>query len=443
MSSVPRFMKAIALCVFATSVSVASAYDGPSYPPDYPFGANGDANHPNGYDGYPGNHPSNPNPPNGGPGGDGIGNGNGGQGGAGGPGGDGGDGGNSGPNGGHGGNGGEGGDATGDGRAGDGGDGGRGIDGGGDGGDGGESEAGRAGDGGDGGNATGDSRGGDAGDGGDSTSGEAGDGGEGGESEGEGCGGDGGDGGNGRPPGTGGDPGQGDGCRGDRGKNGRFVHGTITLLPAGLYHFDGMEDLAFVALQPGVTLLDIVPDITHWPDQAGSLFDFANVNEQPGPVVVSANEYHYDLALHPNSLVVERLRVNIEAVAYGPNPSVQVAFGASGEFATTPSLPVTIDQNTTLHQFTIVRPAGNDPFGAYLDMFQLDITDVYVTSFEVVDLGVKGDLNLDQQVDSSDFGIVLSNMYNSGNLGVEQGDANLDGVVDANDASIVLEDIPE
>ncbi len=192
-----------------------------------------------------------------------------------------------------------------------------------------------------------------------------------------------------------------------------------------------------------MTLIDVVPDVVVWDDLPGPLFDFVNANGQADPVVISSNEYRYHLALHPNSLAAERLRVSIEAVAYGENPSVQVTFGASGEFTPTPSLPAAIDQDTTLYQFTIVRPTGDEPFGSYLDMFQLDITDVYVTSFEVADLGVKGDLNLDQQVDNTDFGIVISNMYETGNLGIEQGDANLDGVVDAIDADIVLDDMPE
>ena len=442
MSSVPRFMKAIALGVIATSVFIAAAYDGPDYPPNYPFGASGNANHPNGYDGYPGNHPNNPNSPNGGPGGSGIGSGDGGQGGNGAPGGDGGNGGNSGPDGGHGGKGGDGGDGAGTNRGGDGGDGGRGVDGGGEGGNGGDSDSGRGGDGGDGGNATGDSRGGDGGDGGNSTHGEGGDGGAAGDSEGRGCGGDGGDGGDAPDPGFGGKYGKGDSCNGDYGRRGERTRGAITLLPFGLIHVEGMEDLAVVARQPGATLEDVLPDVIVWDDIPGADFDIADIDEQPGPVTLDVDDFQYNLALHPNSLAAERLRVSIDAVPYDQNPAVHVNFGANGEFPTTPSVPVPIDATTTRYEFTIIRPNNGEPLGSYLDLFQLEIKDVYVTRFEVTDLGVKGDLNMDQSVNGADLNIVVNNMYSTGSLGVEQGDANLDGVVDSTDADIVLSDIP-
>ncbi|MBL4697429.1 MAG: hypothetical protein JKX70_01205 [Phycisphaerales bacterium] len=147
--------------------------------------------------------------------------------------------------------------------------------------------------------------------------------------------------------------------------------------------------------------------------------------------------------LHPNSLLAERLRLTIEAYAIDDVPYVHAGFGINGAIQPTPSLPISLGNGSVLYEFTIVRPADGLPFGSYLDMFQLELHDVIVTRFEVVDLGVKGDLNLDQQVNILDLGIVVQNLNSTGNVGVENGDANLDGVVDSADATTVIQGMSE
>jgi len=137
------------------------------------------------------------------------------------------------------------------------------------------------------------------------------------------------------------------------------------------------------------------------------------------------------------------MRVTVEAYPIGTQPLVGVGFGVDGMIQPTPSVPILIDGTVSRYEFTIVRPADGLPFGTYLDMFQLELRDVIVTRFEVVDLGVKGDLNLDQQVNILDLGIVAQNLNTAGNIGVENGDANLDGVVDGADVTMVIEGILE
>lgn len=204
-----------------------------------------------------------------------------------------------------------------------------------------------------------------------------------------------------------------------------------------------MEDIATTAPNPNITVADIIFEINEWPDIDGALFSIAETNASPGPDELGGDHVRYHCVLHPNSLAAERIRITIEAYPIGTQPLINVGFGIGGVIQPTPSVPILTNDTVSRYEFTIVRPEDGLPLGTYLDMFQLELRDVIVTRFEATDLGVKGDLNLDQQVDSTDFGIVMSNMYESGNLGVEQGDANLDGVVDANDAGIVLEDLPE
>lgn len=204
-----------------------------------------------------------------------------------------------------------------------------------------------------------------------------------------------------------------------------------------------MEDIAITVPQPNITMADIVPEIAKWSDIDGALFSIAETNASPGPDELGGDHVRYNCVLHPNSLTAERIRVTIEAYPIGAQPLISVGFGVDCVIQPTPSVPILINGTVSLYEFTIVRPADGLPLGTYLDMFQLELRDVIVTRFEVSDLGIKGDLNLDQQVDITDLGIVLENMYQTGDLGVEQGDANLNGIIDAADADIVLDDIPE
>ena len=204
-----------------------------------------------------------------------------------------------------------------------------------------------------------------------------------------------------------------------------------------------MEDIAVTAPHPNITISDIVPEINQWLDIDGALLSIAETNASPGPDELGDEHFRYNCVLHPNSLHAERLRVTVEAYPVGSQPIVGVRFGVGGAILPTPSIPIALDGIITRYEYTVVRPADGLPLGTYLDMFQLEMRDVIVTRFEVVDLGVKGDLNLDQQVDTLDFGIVTQNISSVGNIGVENGDANLDGVVDTADAITVLEGMIE
>jgi len=194
--------------IAVTSGAGQPALDAWGYPADYPFGRNGTAGHPDGYDGYPSDHPRNPNPGVAGQGGDGWDNSNG-------PGGNGGAGGHAAPGHGPGGDGGDGGDSA-TGPAGNGGRAGDAVDGpGGSGGHGGHSVDGSAGDGGRGGDST-NGPGGTGGSGGTTANGFGGEGGAGGNSV-KRDGGLGGNGGRGAIPGAGGEGGDSQSGHGGRG----------------------------------------------------------------------------------------------------------------------------------------------------------------------------------------------------------------------------------
>lgn len=394
---------------------------------------------PNGGPGYPGDHPNNPNAPHGGPGGDGVGNGNGGAGGNGVNGGHGGRGGDSGGTGGKGGKGGDGGSAA-SGRAGDGGNGGHGVEGGGAGGTGGEhTNAGRAGDGGKGGDCTGDGIGGAGENGGLSENGVAGDAGDGGDTDGFGCGGPGGDGGASRVKpgkrGTGGKS-EANNCRGPYGKQGKRIRGAMTLLPDGLVAIPGMETLANLS-DPLATIASVIPEIDGWYDLPGDLLDIGTTSDDTNP------EFHGDVirylcALHPNSLDAEQIRVRVEAKAIGDEPLLGVAFGAAAEVAPSATIPLPLGDGWYLYTFSLVRATPGEPFGNLLDMFVIDQRDVQIRLFEALDLGPKGDVNLDGVVDANDLAVVLGNMYQAGDLRLEDGDTDLSGTVDQSDLANVL-----
>lgn len=427
------------------------AQDGPPYPDDYPFGADGNADHPNGYDGYPGDHPDNPIAPHGGPGGDGWGTGNGGFGGDAAPGGNGGDGGKSGPDGGTGGDGGDGGDNPDEGFGGNGGNGGNGVDGGGDGGDGGDGENG--GPGGRGGNADGpNGEGGDGGDGGKASDGLGGRGGNGGAAPGDGgCGGDGGDavvefGGNGVPGGPG-DPGGGRGdtltggdpCHGDQGDRGRATRRErMGLMPTPL---SMIPQLPAIEDMPDDQTDLIMKKISGWigydgPDIriAARYSSFSTFPDLSGQEVLA----EYRLMLHPESLGAETLRVVVESRAFGDEPEVRIGFGVDGDIAPVVSPPVDLGDGWVRRHYTIARPVPGEPIGKHLDMLTYSARHVEVRGFRVLDMGKKGDVNADGRVDGADLGVVLNHYSRSGGVDLEEGDTNLDGEVDAADVSNVV-----
>lgn len=150
----------------------------------------------------------------------------------------------------------------------------------------------------------------------------------------------------------------------------------------------------------------------------------------------------YMCLLHPNSLQADIVRVVVEARSvdgFIGDPFLQVVFGADGELATTPDLPTALEEDWVRYQFTIVRPQSGVPMGHHLDMFQYSGRGFEVRLFEVHDLGVKGDVDLNGQVDMQDAAIVLGNYAMSGELQVEDGDTNLDGTIDMTDVTNVID----
>lgn len=455
----------------------------PTYPAGYPYGQNGDASHPDGYDGWPADHPDNPNPGQAGNGGNGHGSGSGGHGGNGADGGPGGRGGNSGPNGGCGGTGGDGGRSGQGGIGGDGGDGGQGVQCGGKGGDGGSGgaiggeggkggaatgpggqggdggtggsatdEGGQAGNGGCGGAATGNgSSGGNGGTGGWATNpqgGEGGDGGCGGGSTGfGGCGGDAGNGGNANTePGDPGTPGSGNGpppgeddgaCDGDAGTEGeRRLPMIAKAMPIRLVDLYGLQN---VAVENGLGLEQIVPSIDAWRGIPGPGIEIGVRTPNSASPLLSDGSVRFDLVLAPESLDTERVRVAVEYRVDGASPSVSIGFGADGSIVAAPSVPVPIGDGWLSREFTVVRPQAGGPLGHRLDLFAYHTRDVEVRLLAARDLGARGDVNLDQIVDIHDLAVVASNMFTAGDLGIEQGDTDLNGVIDTADLITVID----
>lgn len=479
-------MRTITIALLALATLCLPAWGQAAYPPypaGYPYGQNGDANNPNGYDGWPADHPDNPNPGQAGNGGNGHGSGNGGNGGQGPNGSPGGRGGNSGPNGGCGGDGGRGGE--GGPIGGDGGDGGQGVDCGGNGGTGGNGDS-IGGDGGKGGAATGQNgRGGRGGNGGGATNegGQAGDGGCGGPTTGNhgeggrggdggpalppdggdggrggcggdstgfgGCGGDAGDGGNGTgEPGDAGAPGNGSGpepgeddgpCNGKPGTKGERVNLVIgKAMPIRLVDLQGLDN---VAVQNGLTLEQVVRDIDTWKGEPGPSIGIGVRTPNSTNPLQTDGTVRFDLVLAPESLDAERIRVAVEYLVDGASPSVQVGFGADGSIAAAPSLPIVLADGWTRREFTVVRPATGGPLGHRLDLFRYESRDLNVRLLQAADLGARGDVNLDNVVNVQDLNIVAANMFAAGALGVEDGDTDLNGVVDAADLMTVIDDI--
>ncbi len=151
----------------------------------------------------------------------------------------------------------------------------------------------------------------------------------------------------------------------------------------------------------------------------------------------------YACLLYPNSLAGDTIRAVVEGKVVGANPVLDVRLGATAQMATTPSVPMALGDGWCRYEFTIVRPVSGQPMGDYLDMFEYSGRDIEVRLFEVHDLGVKGDVNLNSAVNMDDAAIVLGNYAQSGALQIEDGDTNLDGVVDVQDVSNVFEAMNE
>lgn len=431
---------ALALLLMAGADARGQGQIYPPYDDNYQFGADGDANDPNGKDGWPADHPNNPTPGQAGKGGDGFGTGNGGKGGKGANGSDGGIGGNSGPNGGCGGAGGQGG-ANPAGQGGTGGRGGNGVDCGGLGGQGGDGST-FGGTGGCGGHSTGGGQAGDGGKGGKATSpgGVGGTGGCGGNSPGQGgCSGSGGDGGNyvpGASPGMPGMPGSGDGdgvgdCGGELGQIGSPEH-VAHNGPASIKYTIGLEQLAFRGDDP---LEEVVPMISYWRAVPGSEIGVAT--RRPLSPFQPDGSIEHKLVLHPESLDNEVVRVVVEYRVTGQSPLLSVVFGLEDPVVPSPSIPVPLGDGWFLMNLTVVRPEAGEPMGVHLDMLDYETRDVEVRLFEVHSIA-KGDVNFDGIVDEQDLQIVGANMFATGALRIEDGDTDLSGAVDANDALNVL-----
>ena len=146
----------------------------------------------------------------------------------------------------------------------------------------------------------------------------------------------------------------------------------------------------------------------------------------------------YKMLAHPNALRGDIIRVIIEAEPIGKHPVLEVRFGADAQLVPTRSTPVPLGDGWSRHEFTIVRPVAGEPMGVHFDMFEYSAGDVDVRLFEVHELGVRGDVNLDGRIDVHDAGFVLLNYGQSGNLRIEDGDTNLDGTVDMTDVANVI-----
>jgi len=149
----------------------------------------------------------------------------------------------------------------------------------------------------------------------------------------------------------------------------------------------------------------------------------------------------YRCLLHIDSLNADTIRIELEAKVLGPDPIIQIVFGAAGNIGMTPSIPVPMEGEWKLYQFTVSRPEIGVALGKHLDMFTYSGRDIDVRSFKAIDLGQKGDVNLDQVVNALDLLVVAGNYAQEGNIGIEGGDTNLDGVVNTADVLNVINGI--
>jgi len=151
--------------------------------------------------------------------------------------------------------------------------------------------------------------------------------------------------------------------------------------------------------------------------------------------------FEYWCLLHPNSLAGDTLRIEIEARIDGQDPLLQVLFGANADIGMIPTIPMPLEDDWKLFQFTIARPVSGIAMGNHLDMFTYSARDYEVRTFKVIDLGKKGDVNKDAVVNVQDLIVVSENYAQQGSLNIEDGDTNLDGVVNAEDVLNVINGI--
>lgn len=202
---------------------------------------------------------------------------------------------------------------------------------------------------------------------------------------------------------------------------------------SGLIYKPQFADLSVMA--PNDPFLSIID--RGWPDLPGSQIKLG-AQRRRYVTYDAQNLQTYACLLHPNSLAGDTIRAVEEARVIGTDPVLDVRFGANAQMATTPSVPMALGDDWYRYEFTIVRPVSGQPMGDYLDMFEYSGRDIEVRLFEVHDMGVKGDVNLNGEVNMDDAAMVLGNYAQTGGLRVEDGDTNLDGIVDVQDVINVL-----
>ena len=207
--------------------------------------------------------------------------------------------------------------------------------------------------------------------------------------------------------------------------------------PAVIKYTGGLEQIALRSEDP---LEEIVPFInTIWHAIPGPEIGVATRNAgspfKPNGII------RHEFVLHPESLDAEMIRILIEYRVTGQNPLLFAAFGLDDPIMPFPSLPVPLGDGWFARDLTVVRPQNGEPMGVHLDMLDYETRDIEVRRFEVQDLGIKGDVNLDGQVDALDLQIVLNNMFMTGQLTIEDGDTDLSGSIDATDVVNIIQAI--
>lgn len=221
---------------------------------------------------------------------------------------------------------------------------------------------------------------------------------------------------------------------GDLGERDPAMFANIKPSEAGLTYKLPFADLRTMA--PDNPFLDTIT--RGWSDLPGSQLKLG-AQRRKYLTMDAQNLQTHACLLHPASLAGDTVRVVIEAKVIGINPMLDVRFGADAQLPTTPSVPNPLGGGWMLYHFTIVRPVAGEAMGSYLDMFEYSGKDVEVRLFEVHDLGQKGDVDMNGQVNMTDAAIVLGNYAQAGTLQIEDGDTNLDGVVDIQDFNTVIE----
>lgn len=149
---------------------------------------------------------------------------------------------------------------------------------------------------------------------------------------------------------------------------------------------------------------------------------------------VDNNGVHELVAMvHPDLLAAERLMVTIEYRAIAEPHLLELSFFNHAGWSQADSLAHPDGDGWRVIEKVLVRRGLALPFGGVSDEFVLRMQSVEVRSLVIEDGGPLGDLNLDQQINTTDSAIVLTNFGETGDLSPEQGDANGDGKVDVLD----------